>query len=44
MDSLIGEKAYIKPAAEASSEGSQPSTLTSLGSPLVPSEELQSNM
>lgn len=46
MDSLIGEKAYIQPPAEASSEGPTllitPSTSKS-SSPLVLSENVQGN-
>ncbi|CAL1687630.1 unnamed protein product [Lasius platythorax] len=47
MDSLIGEKAYIKPPAEASSEGPAPSILVKPStsgslSPLLFSEDLRS--
>lgn len=50
MDSLIGEKAYIQPPAEASSEGpespnrtDQQSSTSQEFSPLVRSKKIQSN-
>ncbi|XP_076296544.1 uncharacterized protein LOC143216877 isoform X2 [Lasioglossum baleicum] len=45
IDSLMGEKAYMQPPAEASSDGPAPSipSTSSSSSPLVGLEDFQSN-